>query len=130
MPGFNLSVLLLTVTLILTMILAVLMATSGSIMLVRWASGKGLIGLALIACTAALVFAPVLRISTEQIGLYLFIIGLFPVLGTITMAVVASTVRLVQTRKWGSLPSLILSMAAAAIMVINMTTPLLWPYRV
>jgi hypothetical protein len=129
MPGFNLSVSLLAVSMILTMILAVLMAIGGSIVLARWASAKGLIGLALVACVAALVFAPVLRMSTEQIGLYLFIIGLFPVLGIITMAVVASTVRLMQTRKWGSLPSLVLSVAAAAILYINMTTPLLWPYR-
>ena len=69
MRGFNLSVSLLAVSMILTMILAVLMAIGGSLVLARWASAKGLIGLALVACVAALDFAPVLRMSTEQIGL-------------------------------------------------------------
>ena len=76
-----------------------------------------------LACSAALVFAPLLRVTPEQYGLYLFLTGFFPITGAITAAVVTCGVQWHQTHRWASLPGLLLSLGAADLMVINLSTP-------
>jgi uncharacterized membrane protein len=111
-----------------SMILAVLMIVVGSIVLLLRSSDNGLVGLSLLACVAALVFDPLLRVLPEQISIYIFFAGFFPISAAITAAAVTSTARLMQTRRWASVPSLIVSTVAASLMYINTTTPWIWPY--
>jgi hypothetical protein len=126
MPTLEWSISMLAV--ITFLVVAVMLIVGGAVVLVRRPSDKKLVALALIACLAALFFIPLLRVSPEQIGFYVFLGGLFPVIATITVAVVASTIRLIQTRRWQTLPSLVLSVAAAGFMYVNMTTNWIWPY--
>jgi hypothetical protein len=107
---------------------AVVLIAGGAVVLIRRPSDKKLIGLTLIACLVALVFTPLRRVAPESISFYVFLGGLFPVIVLITLAVVISTIRLVQTRRWQALPGLVLSVAAAGIMYVNMTTTWIWPY--
>ena len=109
MANLNLSISLLGVIAILVVVTTI----GGSIVLLRRSSDKALITLSVIACVAALVFVPLVRISPEQSGIFVFLMGVLPVLVTIIAAVVASTARLMQTHRWESLPSLVLSVAAA-----------------
>jgi tetrahydromethanopterin S-methyltransferase subunit D len=111
-----------------SMILAVLVIVVGSIVLLLRSSDKGLVGLSLLACAAALVFDPLLRVLPEQISIYLFFVGFFPISAIILAAAITSTARLMQTRRWASVPSLLASMVAASLMYINTTSPWIWPY--
>jgi hypothetical protein len=124
MPSLNISVSIIAAV----AILMVMMVTVGSVVFLRRSSDKGLIVLSLMACVAALVFTPLERILPEQSGFYLLLLGLLPVLATIIATVVASTARLMQTRRWRSVPSLVLSVAAVGLMYFNSTTSWFWPY--
>ena len=110
------------------LVVAVVLIAGGAVVLIRRPSDKKLIGLALIACLVALVFTPLLRVAPESISFYAFLGGLFPVILLITLAVVTSAIRLAQTRRWQALPGLMLSVAAAGLMYVNMTTTWIWPY--
>ena len=128
MPGLNWLYLLPAVFLVGSMILAVALVFVGPIILLRWSSNRALIVLALIACVAALVFTPIVRVSNELLGIYLFFAGFVPIAGVITATVVTTSIRLLRTRRWAALPGLLLSLAAASLMYVNTTTPWLWPY--
>ena len=91
----------------------------------HWSSDKALIGLSLVACAAALVFAPLVRTAPEEIGISVFMAGGPPILATLTAAVVVSALRVWQTKRWASVPGLVLSVAAVGIMVVNASTPLI-----
>jgi hypothetical protein len=112
----------------LWIVVTVVLIVGASIIFLRRSSDGGLIGLSVLACIAALVFAPLLRVTPEQYGLYLFLAGFFPIAGAITAAVVTSAVQLLQTRRGASLPGLLLSLGAAGLMVVNLSTPWIWPY--
>lgn len=111
-----------------TAILAIVVV-GGSIVFIRKAPGKRLILLSLLACGAALVFAPLLRSLPEQFSIVLMLVGLWPTLAIITASVAASMLRFMQTRSRESLFSLLLSVLAVALFYINTTTSWLWPYR-
>jgi hypothetical protein len=111
------------------MLLVLLFAIAALIMVRSYLTDRILLGLALLSCFLALIFVPLLRTVPEQVSLLLFLVGFWPILSMIAAAVIASTVRVVQTRRKESLFSLILSIVAAVLFYINGTTPLLWPYR-
>jgi predicted PurR-regulated permease PerM len=114
---------------VVSMVLAILLVIGIWLALRFKPSDKLPMALSLAACSLALAFAPLLRMSGEEIGILIFIVGLFPVLGTIMAAVIASAMRYVQTRQMKALPSLVLSIAAIGLAYINFTTPFIWPYR-
>jgi hypothetical protein len=126
MPALEWSISMFAV--ILFLVVAVALIVGGAVVALRRPSDKGLAALALVACVTALFFIPLLRLSPEQIGLYIFLGGLFPVIALITVAVLTSALRLAQTRRWQALPGLALSVAAAGLMYVNMTTTWIWPY--
>jgi uncharacterized membrane protein (UPF0136 family) len=101
-----------------------------SIILARKPSDKMLIGLSLGACLAAFGFVPLLRALPEPISLRFFFVTFWPTLALIAIAVIASTVRFIQTRKKESLPALLLSILAVGLYYINSTTEWIWPYKV
>src|SRR5258706_5872548 len=100
MPSLNLLYLLPAVFLFGSLILSVALVAVGPFILLRWFSDKALVVLSLIACVAALVFAPILRVSNELLGIYIFFAGFFPIAGAITAAVVTTMIRLLHTRRW------------------------------
>lgn len=105
-------------------------AVSGLVLFWRRVTDKGLTALSLAAWAVALAFTPLVRAVPEQIGFLLIGLGLWPALATLAVAVVASMARFIQTRRWGALPNLLLSVGAAGLFYINFTTPLFWPYQV
>lgn len=112
-----------------TAIFLIVVALGGSTVLLRKSNKKWLICLSVLACVVALVFAPLLRAVPEEIGLRFFLIGLWPTLAIIAIAVITSVVRFIQRRDEESLPSLILSVSAVGLFYINSMTSLIWPYN-
>jgi hypothetical protein len=112
-----------------TAIFLIVVALGGSTVLLRKSDDKWLICLSVLACVVALVFAPLLRAVPEEIGLRFFLIGLWPTLAIIAIAVVISVARFIQRRSKESLPSLVLSVSAVGLFYINSMTSLIWPYN-
>jgi uncharacterized membrane protein YoaK (UPF0700 family) len=112
-----------------TAIFLIVVALGGSTVLLRKSDDKRLIFLSVLACLVALVFAPMLRAVPEEIGLRFFLIGLWPTLAIIAIAVVISVARFIQRRSKESLPSLVLSVSAVGLFYINSMTSLIWPYN-
>lgn len=101
----------------------------GPLILLRKPDDKRLIVLSLFACLVALAFAPLLRAVPDQVSFPLFFVGLWPTLAMIAVSVVASIVRVIQTRSIYSILSLILSVLAVGLFYISSATPLIWPYK-
>src|SRR5258707_773956 len=78
----------------LWLLLTVMPIAGLSIAFLRRSSYRGLTGLSVLASIAALVFAPLVRITPEQYCLYLFLAGFFPIPGAITAAVVTNAMLL------------------------------------
>lgn len=112
----------------ITVFLIVVMI-GGPLILLRKPDDKRLIVLSLFACLVALAFAPLLRAVPNQVSFPLFFIGLWPTLAVIAVSVVASIVRVIQTRSIHSILSLILSVLAVGLFYISSATPLIWPYK-
>lgn len=113
----------------ITVFLIVVM-TGGPLILLRKPDDKRLIiVLSLFACLVALAFAPLLRAVPDQVSFPLFFVGLWPTLAVIAVSVVASIVRVIQTRSIHSILSLILSVLAVGLFYISSATPLIWPYK-
>jgi hypothetical protein len=124
MPSFYVPLL----TILIGICVAILFGVMAPTVLLRRSSDKGLAGFSLVTCVAAFGFAPLLRVSPEAMGIYIFLAGFFPICAAITAAVVTSAARFIQTRQWASVPGMLLSVAAAGLMVVNTTTPWLWRY--
>ena len=101
----------------------------GPLILLRKPDDKRLIVLSLFACLVALAFVPLLRAVPDQVSFPLFFVGLWPTLAMIAISVVASIVRVIQTRSIYSILSLILSVLAVGLFYISSATPLIWPYK-
>jgi hypothetical protein len=110
-------------------ILCSLGATVGSILLLRRTNEKHLIGLSLLAFLLALIFTPILRILPEEIGLPFFLLAFMPTLAILMLSLGASFISLVRTRARIAFLSLILSLLAVGLFVVNTTTPLIWSFR-
>lgn len=104
-------------------------AIGAPIILSRRSFDKGLIGLSVVARLVALGFDPLARALPEPLSMRFFIVGLAPTLVIITVAVVANTVRVIQTRKKESLPGLLLSILAVGLFYLNSATEWIWPYK-
>ena len=125
MPGFN-SVGALFWT---SAVFSIVVGLAGSTVLLRKHADKGLILLSVLACVVALVYVPLLRAVPREISLPFLLIGLWPTLAVIAIAVVTSLVRFIQRRDKESLLSLIWSLSAVGLFYINTMTPLIWPFR-
>lgn len=107
----------------------VVVMIGGTIILLRKPDDKRLIVLSFFACFVALTFAPLIRAVPDEVSFPLFFVGLWPTLAIIAVSVVASMVRVMQTRSIQSFPSLILSVLAVGLFYISSATPLIWPYK-
>lgn len=110
--------------------LCFLVATIGSILLLRNANERRLMGLSLLALFLALTFAPILRLLPDEIGLPFFLVAFLPMIAILTLSLSASLVSLVRTRARVSVLDFILSLLAVVLFIINATTPLIWSFRV
>jgi hypothetical protein len=110
-------------------ILVIIIAISRSSAISSQFTDRKLAILSLTACLAALIFPPALRMLPDQLGFIFFFIAFWVTLGIVSIAVIASLVRMFHHRRKESLPSLIISLFATVLFYVNSATPLLWPYR-
>lgn len=110
-------------------ILCSLAATMGSVLLLRSANEKQLVGLSLLALLLALIFTPILRVLPEEAGLPFFLLAFMPTLAIIVLSLGASFISLVRTSARTSFLNLILSLLAVGLFIVNATTPLIWSFR-
>ncbi len=112
-----------------TAVFLVVVTVGGTTLLLRRPDDNRLMRLSLLACLAALAFAPLLRAVPDEVSFLLFFVGLWPTLAVVAISTVASAVRAIQTRSLRALPSLILSVLAAGLFYVNIATSWIWPYK-